>query len=339
MDGTLGFIGGLTSSLLGYAASRNSDIKGVEAVREQNRGNMALAQYQYEKNLEAWNMQNEYNSPASQMARFRAAGLNPNLIYGSGSANSGNATSVPQYSAPRLSAYTDFSREATALSGLMDQVLKAAQVNKTEQETDNLKQYQKNMIVDREYKELQTIAQRYINSKTKAEADIWKEVLDMRLQLMGSEDLLNTYRGQGILLDNQLKEEYGAREYEARINNIKENTRHSMADRVLMQYRASYLAAQTGLAQATANRITTLLPAEERAYLANASYKEIEAEVYKNAREWGVDPSNHSEVGTAVNFLIAMYNNNKTKIKGNFNKYIKDNLPFDISPIFDIFLP
>lgn len=29
-----------------------------------------------------WTMQNEYNSPKAQMDRFKAAGLNPNLIYG-----------------------------------------------------------------------------------------------------------------------------------------------------------------------------------------------------------------------------------------------------------------
>lgn len=32
-----------------------------------------------------WNMQNWYNSPQSQMRRLKAAGLNPNLVYGSGS--------------------------------------------------------------------------------------------------------------------------------------------------------------------------------------------------------------------------------------------------------------
>jgi len=32
--------------------------------------------------LADWNMQNEYNSPASQMQRYKMAGLNPNLIYG-----------------------------------------------------------------------------------------------------------------------------------------------------------------------------------------------------------------------------------------------------------------
>lgn len=32
--------------------------------------------------LDDWNRNNEYNSPAAQMARYRDAGLNPNLIYG-----------------------------------------------------------------------------------------------------------------------------------------------------------------------------------------------------------------------------------------------------------------
>lgn len=32
--------------------------------------------------LADWSMQNAYNSPEQQMARYRAAGLNPNLIYG-----------------------------------------------------------------------------------------------------------------------------------------------------------------------------------------------------------------------------------------------------------------
>lgn len=34
-----------------------------------------------------WNLQNEYNSPTSQMARLREAGLNPNLVYGKGADN------------------------------------------------------------------------------------------------------------------------------------------------------------------------------------------------------------------------------------------------------------
>lgn len=55
--------------------------------------NMAQAQYENDYNEKMWNLQNEYNSPSAQMARYKAAGLNPNLIYSQGS--SGNASSAP----------------------------------------------------------------------------------------------------------------------------------------------------------------------------------------------------------------------------------------------------
>ncbi len=37
--------------------------------------------------LQDWEMQNAYNNPAAQMARLKAAGLNPHLIYGGGPGN------------------------------------------------------------------------------------------------------------------------------------------------------------------------------------------------------------------------------------------------------------
>lgn len=46
--------------------------------------------------LADWNMQNEYNSPAAQMARLKAAGLNPNLVYGNGA--QATAQSMPRAS-------------------------------------------------------------------------------------------------------------------------------------------------------------------------------------------------------------------------------------------------
>lgn len=43
-----------------------------------------------------WKQQAEYNTPANQMARYRQAGLNPNLIYGEGqAASAGNMSSAP----------------------------------------------------------------------------------------------------------------------------------------------------------------------------------------------------------------------------------------------------
>lgn len=58
-----------------------------------------LADYQYSKQLEQWNRENEYNSPVEQRKRLAAAGLNPNLVYGGG-ATTLSARS-PSYEAPK----------------------------------------------------------------------------------------------------------------------------------------------------------------------------------------------------------------------------------------------
>jgi len=68
---------------------------GMGSQNSANKANLELAKYQNEWNEKMWHMQNEYNLPKNQMARYLDAGLNPNLIYGSGSASAGNSTSVP----------------------------------------------------------------------------------------------------------------------------------------------------------------------------------------------------------------------------------------------------
>lgn len=55
----------------------------------------------WERNLEAWRMQNEYNLPVNQYARqlegLRVNGLNPNLVYGNSSAVTGAAGASSPY--------------------------------------------------------------------------------------------------------------------------------------------------------------------------------------------------------------------------------------------------
>lgn len=55
--------------------------------------NKELAQYTYDKNVEMWKMQNQYNAPGAQMQRLQEAGLNPHLMYGKGTV--GNAQAMP----------------------------------------------------------------------------------------------------------------------------------------------------------------------------------------------------------------------------------------------------
>lgn len=54
-----------------------------------------LSAFEHAQNMELMKYQLDYNSPASQMGRFKDAGLNPNLVYGQGSP--GNLDSPPRY--------------------------------------------------------------------------------------------------------------------------------------------------------------------------------------------------------------------------------------------------
>lgn len=83
-------IGGLIS---GIGSLGSSLISNRGALERQNLANT--------QNMRFWDMQNKYNTPKNQMSRLKDAGLNPNLIYGSGSANTGVAGSIaPSKAAP-----------------------------------------------------------------------------------------------------------------------------------------------------------------------------------------------------------------------------------------------
>lgn len=54
-----------------------------------------LSQEQFKVNQEQWNLQNQYNSPSQQVARLKAAGLNPAIAYGGNSSVTGNSDPAP----------------------------------------------------------------------------------------------------------------------------------------------------------------------------------------------------------------------------------------------------
>ena len=87
------------------AVAASGALQGITSIfgqRSANKTNIQLAREQRQWDLDMWNKQNEYNNPKNQMLRLSAAGLNPNLVYGSGSV-SGNVTgSSPKASVARV---------------------------------------------------------------------------------------------------------------------------------------------------------------------------------------------------------------------------------------------
>lgn len=66
------------------ATAGTNQIGNIISTSMANDANERMQQRQNAWNLEQWNRNNAYNSPSAQMQRLKAAGLNPDLMYGQG---------------------------------------------------------------------------------------------------------------------------------------------------------------------------------------------------------------------------------------------------------------
>ncbi len=82
--------------------------------------------------MQAWNMANDYNHPINQMERLKAAGLNPLLVYGSGSVT-GNTASAPALTGGQYSYGLD--KFATGSNKLMSVIKNGADIANTRAQT------------------------------------------------------------------------------------------------------------------------------------------------------------------------------------------------------------
>lgn len=153
------------------------------AQRKANEANMELAKYQHAKNLEMWNLTNEYNHPSAQMERLQSAGLNPNLVYGGGATT--QATEAPQFQRPEIHPLPQ--PDVPNLINLaLDMKAKEASINLVEEQRRN-------------------IIQRTINDSIAGEiAQLNKGILGVRANY--AEELMN-YTLQGKRLSNKSMEE------------------------------------------------------------------------------------------------------------------------------------
>lgn len=143
----MSIVGGIISGVGSLLGGLGSSAMNNKAVRDTNKANMEIAKYQaqwqqqenekaYQRSLNMWNLQNEYNSPTQQMARIRAAGLNPNLVYGNGV--TGNSSgSTPQYepakfNAPTMQAYRGWNL------GISDAISQFLAYRTAEAQVDNM---------------------------------------------------------------------------------------------------------------------------------------------------------------------------------------------------------
>lgn len=169
------------ASLLGGILGKNSQSSANKTNllinRENQKWNEKMMDKQNAWNLAQWNRENEYNSASQQVARYRAAGLNPYLMMQNGSA--GSASSVTS-AAPgnagmsnTVSPY-DFSSAAAGVGNAVAQhfsnQLMAANVRQSvaaavAQEKENT------MLDTRIQLELEDLKQKVTNARTRNELD------------------------------------------------------------------------------------------------------------------------------------------------------------------------
>lgn len=106
-------------SLVTSAGSLLGGLFGLGAQKSANDTNIELAKYAYDRNVDMWHMQNAYNLPSAQMERLRAAGLNPNLVYGNGSVTGNTVGSAPQMETPHVNPTTNGGFVSDAVSHAM----------------------------------------------------------------------------------------------------------------------------------------------------------------------------------------------------------------------------
>ncbi|AXH73601.1 MAG: DNA pilot protein [Microviridae sp.] len=237
----------ISPPILGGLISAGSNI--VDSVMQgfTNRANRKWSEKMYNRQrqdaLADWNMQNAYNTPEAQMARYKAAGLNPNLIYGSGTTTNSvpvRSSSPPagQAKAPSLnlgSAMETFMRMKSTDSQIMlngiEGILKTVMAGKTDVETQlgkfNLGQSERLADVNAQlkYTELQKMLseiQVTLDGNARANAMFSPQFAKAVLEVA-------TQRIQNAKTSAEISE------VKARVNNILADTRSKVADAKLRE--------------------------------------------------------------------------------------------------------
>ena len=105
-------IGSIVSGILGNVATAQANVANMRLAQYNNQWQQQENERAFQRDLQMWDMQNQYNSPAAQRARIEAAGGNAMLAFGNGvNVTSGNATNAPSLKpataiTPNITPYT-----------------------------------------------------------------------------------------------------------------------------------------------------------------------------------------------------------------------------------------
>lgn len=135
----IGAVGSIINGIFGHKSQKSANKTNLQIAQMNNEAALQQMrennQWNWEKSVEMFNMENEYNSPEQQMARFRAAGLNPYVAMSEGL---GSASSAPaDGSTPTAESVPSFQQATvqpvpSVTGGVLDSLLKVAEIRSKE---------------------------------------------------------------------------------------------------------------------------------------------------------------------------------------------------------------
>lgn len=167
----------IIGGLLGKSSSDSASRTNLQINRENQVWNEKMMDKQNAWNLAQWNRENEYNSASQQVARYRAAGLNPYLMIQNGS--SGSASSVTS-AAPGTAGMSntvspyDFSAAAAGVGNAVSQYYNAQMISANVRKAiaDAIGKEKENQWLDTKLQaEIESLKQNTSSSKTRQELD------------------------------------------------------------------------------------------------------------------------------------------------------------------------
>lgn len=191
LTSVLPFIGSAASSVWNAKSQQNVNEDQINWARESMNTQRQWA-------LDDWDRQNNYNSPSSQMQRFKDAGLNPNLIYGQNNVSQAVRSSPSE--APRLQApQFDFGTIISAVTSFFDVMRTQAQTNNIEAQTKNAETTNRLL--------LESIYTKQNDRDIKNSLFPFQlQASDLRNKELAQRMLLNNLKGSNISADTTLKE-------------------------------------------------------------------------------------------------------------------------------------
>lgn len=173
----------LLGNLLGFGSNQAT-----------NAANRKLMDHQYDLNLDMWNRNNAYNDPSAQMSRLHAAGLNPNLVYGSGAA--GNASSMPDSVKPiPQNSYQQFG--SLGVGDAVDSYIatKRFEIEQDLADADYRLKDQEWQINDtkRKINEIELLKEQYVTASTEEEKSIYQQMIDLNLTSLKNQNIIEGF--------------------------------------------------------------------------------------------------------------------------------------------------